>query len=207
MPKSRSSVVALVINIALVTLLFAAVLVSAILGLAGNWQKHDSGLSLALKILWGVWLVLFVANLLTHATIAGWKFGRPRPSEWPAALRKAFAEGVRPPSWFKGRAASFTITVVLVSLLGAAVLASVCLWIIGDWDTEAGPLGLTLKIIWGSWWVLVIITVLVRITIFDRQRRLAAQARAARNGNGSPSADGIPQSSPEPSQPIERSES
>ena len=180
MAKSRSSLTALISNIVLLTLLILAALTTVLLWLVGDWQKYGWGLGLVLRIVWGLWLLAFAATFLTRATIVGWHHRRAWPSEWPAALYKAFSEGGRPPSWFKSGAASFTITVILVALLGASVLASVLLWIIGTWQSDAGPLGLALKIIWGTWWVLVIVTVLVRVAIFENQRRQAAQARAQR---------------------------
>ena len=180
MAKSRFRLAALISNIVLLTLLILASLTSVVLWLVGDWQKYGWGLGLTLRIVWGLWLLAFAATFLTRATIVGWHHRKAWPSEWPAALYKAFSEGGRPPSWFKSGVASFTITVILVSLMGASVLASVLLWIIGNWQTDAGPLGLTLKIIWGSWWVLVIVIVLVRVAIFEKQRRQAAQARAQR---------------------------
>ena len=198
MAKSRSSLAALISNIVLLTLLVLASLTTLLLWLAGDWEKYGWGLGLALKAVWGLWLIAVVATFLTRATIVGWHHRKAHPSEWPAALYKAFSEGGRPPSWFKSGAASFTITVILVSLLGAAVLASVLLWIIGDWQTHSGPLVLSIKIIWGAWWVLVVATVLVRIAIFEHHRRLAKQVKAARqqedkappaNGTGGRAAD------------------
>ena len=180
MAKSRSSLAALISNIVLLTLLVLAAISTLVLWLVGDWEQYGWGLGLALKIVWGLWLIAFVATFLTRATIVGWHHRKAHPSEWPTALYKAFSEGGRPPSWFKSGAASFTITVILVSLLGAAVLASVLLWIIGNWQRHGGPLGLTLKIIWGSWWVLVIATVLVRVAIFEHHRRWAKQVKAAR---------------------------
>jgi preprotein translocase subunit SecY len=192
MAKSRSSLVALISNIVLLTLLVLAAVTTLILWLVGDWEQYGWGLGLSLKIVWGVWLVAFVATFLTRATSVGWHHRKARPSEWPAALYKAFSEGGRPPSWFKSGAASFTITVILVSLLGASVLASVLLWIIGNWQAHRGPLELTLKIIWGAWWVLVIITVLVRVGIFEHHRRRAAQAKAARKEEDKQTTTGQP---------------
>src|SRR5215472_9198000 len=111
MAKSRSSLVALISNIVLLTLLVLAAVTSVILWLVGDWEKYGWGLGLSLKIVWGVWLVAFVATFLTRATMVGWHHRKAHPSEWPAALYKAFSEGGRPPSWFKSGAASFTITV------------------------------------------------------------------------------------------------
>src|SRR5205807_470740 len=96
---------------------------------------------------------------------------------------------------FKSASASFTITVVLVSLFGAAFLASLCLWIIGDWSEGGGPLLVAIKIIWGTWWVLAIATVLVRVAIFGAHRRRARQEKERRDepdGQAPPAADPVP---------------
>jgi len=168
-PRGRLAI--LIVTIVLLTLLVAFSSASLAIWLAADWQRFAWGLTLTLKIMWGSWLVLFVAALLTYATFIGWKFRKARPNEGPAALMRAVAEGMKPSAWLKRGPDSFTITVVLVSLLGATVLASVLIWIIGDWEHSAWALQLSMKIIWGTWWVLCIVTVLVRIAIFRHQRR------------------------------------
>src|SRR5205085_1421402 len=105
-------------------------------------------------------------------------FRKLRPGKGPTALAKALEAEIKPASWFKRGWTSFTITVVLVSLFGTAVLASVLIWIIGDWKDHPSPLVLSLKIIWGAWWVLCIATVLVRVALFNKERKKAAQAKA-----------------------------
>src|SRR5207244_6406346 len=62
-------------------------------------------------------------------------------------------------------------------------LAALCLWSIGDWSEGGGPLLVASKIIWGTWWVLAIATVLVRIAIFAANRR---QALPPRDDKGPP---------------------
>jgi hypothetical protein len=180
MALSRSGLANLIINLVLVTVLVAFGIASLVLWLAGDWENHSWALRLTLKIMWGTWLLLLATVVLTRVTIAGWRFRKLRPGQVPAALARILSEGIQPASLFKSGTASFTITVVMVSLLGVTVLASVLLWIIGDWDRYGGPLGLTMKIIWGTWWVLCVITVLVRIALFNQQRRQALQARANR---------------------------
>ena len=73
---------------------------------------------------------------------------------------------------------------MLVSLFGAAIVASVLLWIFGDWSEDGGQLGVILRLIWAAWWVLAIATVLVRVALFgarlNRQRRERLQQGEAR---------------------------
>src|SRR5262245_51380262 len=113
MAGSRTNLATLILIVVVLTLLGACLGTSVVLWLLGDWEKHDWGLRLSLKVMWGVWLSVLVATVLTHITMIGWQFRRPRPSEWPAALVRAVAQGAEPPSWFKSGAASFTITVVL----------------------------------------------------------------------------------------------
>jgi hypothetical protein len=172
------------------------------LALAGNWDKHRFGMTLALKVMWGVWLLLLVATVLTHVTAYGWRFRRGSPRAWGAALYRTVREGAEPPAWFHSGRSSFTITVILVSLFGGAFLASMLLWIIGDWRDDNGPLILTLKIIWGTWWVLAIATVLVRVGIFARQRQKLREQKAAQAPPAGPppanGQDGEPAAGPAP---------
>jgi hypothetical protein len=159
--------------IVLGTVFAAFGLATVLLWLFGDWNRFAFGMTLTLKIMWSGWVVGFVATFLTHATISGWRFRKAHPGQGPRALAQAIAAGIKPAAWYKTPATSFTITVVLVSLLGVAVLASVLIWIIGDWDQAHPALVLSIKIIWGAWWALTLITVLVRIAIFSRQRRKA----------------------------------
>lgn len=174
---SGSRLASLIIAIVLLTLFVAFGITNAIMVMMGDWEEHEVGLKLTLKIMWGTWLTALVAALLTYVTAFGWRFRKLRPGEGPAALWRDLAADIKPSSWFKSGATSFTITVILVSLFGAAFLASVLLWIIGNWSTSKTTLIITYKAIWGTWWVLCIITVLVRVALFTKQRRLAKQAR------------------------------
>jgi len=178
MSDPRAKLTMLILSIVVLSLLTTCVVTTVFLWVFGDWENHTWGMQLTLKVMWGVWLAVLVATFLTYVTMFGWHFRRPQPSEWPKALMRAWKEGVKPPAWFKSPSASFTITVVLVSLSGAAVLASVCLWVIGDWSQGRGPLWVALKSIWGAWWVLVIATVLVRVAIFGAHRRRARQENA-----------------------------
>jgi hypothetical protein len=55
---------------------------------------------------------------------------------------------------------------IVLGLLGASVIASLCLWFLGDWDEYGFWLHLTLRIIWGCWIVACLATVLTKVTIF-----------------------------------------
>ena len=192
MAESRHRLVTLILLVVVLTLLSACVATTIALAAAGNWEKHARGMTLALKIMWGIWALLAVATILTHLTMFGWRF-RHGPRQWPSAIYQTIKEGVEPPTWFKSGKTSFTITVVFVSLLGASCVATVLLWIVGDWREDGEALGLTIKIIWAAWWVLAIATVLVRVALFARQRRKqkeqAAEA-AAGKAAGTPDGDG-----------------
>lgn len=154
----------------LVTLLVSFTITSLVLWGMGDWERHEWGIKLTLKIMWGSWFVLVTATVLTWVTKVGWHFRRLVPDRAPMALLKAIQAGIEPYAWAKTGWTSFSITVALVSLFGTAVLASVLLWIIGDWKEDEGALTLALKLIWGIWWVLCIATVLTRVAIFGVQR-------------------------------------
>jgi hypothetical protein len=173
MTRPRYRLASLVCNLVVLTLLVAFGIASLVLALGGNWEKHSFGLTISLKIMWGVWLLVFASVVLTRITVFGWQFRRVQPGQGPPSLSRALAQEMKPSSWLKTTATSFTITVVLVSLMGTAVLASVLIWVIGDWSDSKETLVLSLKIIWGTWWVLCIATVLVRVKIFDWQRMKA----------------------------------
>ena len=211
----------LILTLVVLSLLTTCIVTTVFLCVFGDWENHAWGMQLTLKVMWGVWLLVVVASGLTYVTMFGWHFRRPHPSEWPKALMRTWKGGVKPPAMFKSASASFTITVVLVSLFGATVLASVCLWVIGDWSEGHGPMMLALKIIWGTWWVLAIATVLVRVAIFGAHRRRAQEQKLhkgdqggttppapdpaplpppAPNGNGS-SADSTPEATETSNQP------
>ena len=69
---------------------------------------------------------------------------------------------------FRSDKTGFFVTIVLLALLVAAVALTVVflaleahLWV--------------LKVVWTAWWVLCIVTVLVRVSVFRWQRRRAQQ--------------------------------
>jgi hypothetical protein len=195
MVSKRSRLAILICILVLMTVLVAISTASLVLWLVADWEKHAWALTLTVKIMWGSWAVLLTATLLTWVTIFGWKFRRPQPGQGPMALLRSIAAGEEPSAFAKTTGTSFVFTVVLVSLTGVAVLASVLLWILGNWAQFAGPLTLALKWIWGSWWVLVIATVLVRLAVFDQQRRNRKKPPSGTDGNTDkkdPPADSTP---------------
>jgi hypothetical protein len=172
MATSRKDRAVLVSWILVASLVGGSAVATALLGWLGDWSGRRWGLTLTLRIVWGCCLVACLAVGLTHVTIFGWRFRR-----YPVGPKAGEPRAVAIP-WYKSGGTSFAITVVLVSLFGSAVVATAVLWILGD-VLGAGVLGLVLKIIWGSWWVLCIIMVLVRIAIFRWQM---LQARRANRG-------------------------
>jgi hypothetical protein len=177
--RSKGSWISTLVVIALLGAVVAATL---LIWWLGNWEAHAWALTLTLRILWGCWLVTSLAIILTRVTIFGWYFrryfrlpgGAPpipivRPSQQPRPARAP---------WYKPGKASFSITVVLVSLTGATFIATVVLWILkdvlGDWT-----FWLIFRILWASWWVLVIATVLTWIAIFGAQKKRAVAREKA----------------------------
>jgi hypothetical protein len=153
--------------------LVAVLIATASLWWFGNWERYSSGLVLTLRIIWGVWIIHALSAILTRVTIFGWNFrtyfrldgSGPRPA---MAIRPAKAP------WYKSGAVSFSITVVLVSLTGACAIATTVMYMLidttGDW-----VFWLVFKIVWSSWWVLCIATVLTRLAIFGTQKKKATQ--------------------------------
>jgi hypothetical protein len=190
--------------------LLATVVATICLVWLGNWERFRDGLILALRIIWGCWIVHLLAATLTRVTIFGWSFRRyfrwsetmlpPPPEPLPAdnLPRKGPLRPAQAP-WRKSSLASFSITVMLVSVTGLAALGHVVLWILadvlGDW-----VYGLVVGIIWSAWWVLCIAIVLTRVAIFAAHKKKSAGApsdessgvsgseSSPQSGNGSASA-------------------
>ena len=78
MSGSRSRLFYLIAGVVVLTLLVAFGSASLALWLGGDWEDYGWGLTLTLKIMWGTWLVLFVALGLTHLTAVGWRFLVPK---------------------------------------------------------------------------------------------------------------------------------
>jgi hypothetical protein len=173
----------LIAYLVVLALLAGALIATALMWWLGDWGRHRGGLTLALRIVWGCWLVACLATVLTRVTIFSWYFRRyfrwppggegagPAPPAPPAAPRPARAP------WYKSGKASFSITVVMVSLTGAAAVATAVLWILED---VTGPwvFWLVFRILWATWWVLVIAAVLTRVSIFRRHMKRAVRDEA-----------------------------
>ena len=155
--------------VVVLVLLAATGVASLCLWWLGNWDEYAWGLTLTLRILWGVWIVAAFVTLLTHVTIFGWSFRRyvrwagDKMPDW-SRFRPATAP------WSKSGKVSFSFTVIIVWFTAAIVIASVVMWILelvtGDWI-----FWLVFKILWASWWVVMIGLVLTRVIIFGIQRR------------------------------------
>jgi hypothetical protein len=185
MAEFRSGVTGLVLGIVAGSLLLGAAVTTALLWWLGDWEHHGFGLTLALRIVWGVTLLTGLASLLTRATMFGWYFRRYFGRADPAAPQAAEPLPTTPP-WPKSGKASFSITLILVSLTGAALVATAVLWMLAD---VLGWLYLRLIVglIWGAWWVLVIAAVLTRVAIFGTEKKRAIQANKEVESPSSPS--------------------
>ena len=155
------------ISILGVILLFVAVsIATACLWWLGDWEVYEFGLTLTLRILWGVWVLLFLAFVLTHVTIFGWSFRNylRLDEDGPALARRAATA-----PWYKSGAASFTTTVFIVSLTGVAAIALAVMWILED-VTGHWVFWLVFKILGISYWVLLVAAVVTRIILFGREK-------------------------------------
>jgi hypothetical protein len=74
---------------------------------------------------------------------------------------------------FRSDKTGFFVTLILLGMVGGTVLATILILAIGGWEDYQ----ILLKWIWGTVWVLCIVTVLIRIVIFRWQMRKAEQAR------------------------------
>jgi hypothetical protein len=74
---------------------------------------------------------------------------------------------------FRSDKTGFFVTIIMLVLLGLAVVGTLVVLVLGRRDEHVW----ILKWVWGTWWVLCIITVLTRLAIFRWQ-----MMRAARNG-------------------------
>ncbi len=172
MTDRRSTKARLVPTLVVVGLLVATLIATVCLWLFVDQQRHGFALTLTLRILWGAWIVTLLAVILTRVTIFGWRFRRyfrwqgeePPPQEAPRPTRAP---------WTKGSKTSFSFTVVLVSMTGAAAVTTAVLWVLED-VIGAFVFWLVSTIVWSAWWVGVIVIVLTRIAIFGMQRKRAA---------------------------------
>lgn len=159
----------LILSLVVLVTLLGAVAANIFLVLLGDWDNHEAELTLAVRVIWVVWGLVAASIVLTRVTVFGWSF------------RKYFrwdGEGEPPPGtprpikapWYKSAAASFGFTVAIVSITGVAVLVTAILSLLLN-PFESQVYGLAVKIVWASWWVLLIILVLIRVTIFGLHRR------------------------------------
>jgi hypothetical protein len=188
MEDNRSNKAGWITTLIVVGILGSAAVSSTLLRWLGDWEQHGWGLGLAERIVWGCCLVAALAVILTRVTIFGWSFRHY--FRWPGD--GAAPDGEKPPGrfrpvrapWPKSAAASFSSTVVLVSLTGTAVIAWAVVWmlkdVIGDW-----AYWLVTFILFTAWWVLCIAAVLTRVAIFGWQRKRAIETQRP-NNNGAP---------------------
>jgi hypothetical protein len=85
---------------------------------------------------------------------------------------------------FRSDKTGFFVTIIMLVLLGLAVVGTLVVLALGRWDEHVW----ILKWVWGTWWVLCIITVLARLAIFRWQ-----MMRAARNGQPPQPQEQVPQ--------------
>lgn len=166
MAQGRYGFGRLLSTVAVLALLAGAAIASGCLWYWGDWEAHAWGLTLALRILWGAWVVVLLATVLTRVTLFGWSFRNylRLDERGPPLPRRATAA-----PWYKSGAASFSTTVVLVSLTGGIAVAVAVMWVLkdvtGDWVFR-----LVVTILGITWWVLVVATVLTRVALFGRQK-------------------------------------
>jgi hypothetical protein len=160
----------LITGIIAASLLAGTAVASVAIGAVSGWKEDDWGLWLTLKILWGSCAVAVLAAVLTRVTIIGWYFRRyfrlsdPDAPPPPDPVSGGPRRPARAP-WYKSGKLSFSMTVVLVSLLGAAVIAVAVLWILSD-VLGKDLFWLLFRIIVAAWWVASITIVLTRVGVF-----------------------------------------
>ncbi len=72
---------------------------------------------------------------------------------------------------FRSDKTGFFVTIIMLVLLGLAVVGTLVVLVLGRWAEHVW----ILKWVWGTWWVLCIITVLARLAIFRWQMMRAAR--------------------------------
>jgi len=181
----------LITNLIVLGLFAGTLIASACLWWLGDWENHDAGLKLTLKILWGSWMGVCLATLLTQATIFGWTF-RQYFRDWPEGWNPSEMFRRRPTRapWSKSGLASFSFTVAMASVTGLVALTMIVMWILKD-VTGEWVFNLVFGILFASWWVVMIVLVLARVAVFGLQRQKSL------GGNGEvPPAEGPPRADP-----------
>ena len=156
----------LISTLGVVVLLVAVVIAHVCLRWLGNWEVYEFGLTLTLRILWGVWIVVLFATILTRVTIFGWSFRkylRLDEAGPPLPRRPTTAP------WYKSGVTSFAITVFIVSLTGVVAIAWAVLWILED-VIGIEVFWMVFKIIGISYWILFVAAVVTRIILFGREK-------------------------------------
>lgn len=166
----------LILGLVVLVLLVGAAAANALLTYLGDWEQHAAGLTLARQIIWATWVLAAAAVVLTRVTVLGWSFRRY--FRWDAEDQPPPPGAPRPTRapWYKSPGASFGFTVALVSLTGAVVVTTAVLYALKGTLIGNDVFWLVIKIMWGSWWVLCITLVLIRVSIFGIQRRSAIEA-------------------------------
>jgi hypothetical protein len=180
MAERQKNLASWIVTLAALIHLVGVVIATACLWWFGNWKEYGAGLTLTLRILWGVWCVNALAAILTRVTIFGWSFRRYFRLDENGSSPPLRVRPTRAP-WFKSGKVSFFTTVFLVSLTGACAIATAVMYILMD-VTGEWVFWLVFKIIWSSWWVLSIAIVLMRLALFgaDRKRIIENDARTPR---------------------------
>lgn len=175
MAEHRPGKAGKITNLVVLALLVATAVASLCLWHLGDWKNHAWTLTLTLRILWGIWIVVCLTTILTRVTIFGWTFRQY--FRWPEEGRPSWAR-FRPSRapWSKSGKASFSMTVAMVSVTGAVAVAVVVMWVLKD-ITGDGIFWTVFKILGASYWVVMIVLVLVRVAIFGAQRHQALQQR------------------------------
>jgi hypothetical protein len=173
MSKRRMSRAEWIVTLVALFHLVGVAIATACLWWFGNWVEYRDGLTLTLRILWGVWIIHALAAVLTRVTIFGWNFRRYFRLDENGSPETLPVRPARAP-WFKSGKVSFSITVILVSLTGACAIATAVMYILMD-VTGEWVFWLVFKIIWSSWWVLSIATVLTRLALFGNEKKKAAR--------------------------------
>ncbi len=162
--------------------LLAVLLACGCLWWFGNWGRYAEGLVLTMRILAVVWFAHLLVTVLTRVTIFGWTFRRYfRPEEQAGPPVPPLRPTKAP--WYKSGAQSFSVTLVLVTLTGLCALATGVMYVLvgvtGGW-----VFWLVFKIMWASWWVLVVATVVVRVSLFGATRKKPKQNDVPGNTGG-----------------------
>ncbi|MFO0876465.1 MAG: hypothetical protein U0840_03750 [Gemmataceae bacterium] len=169
MTQMTRNPVSLISTLVVLALLVVTLVASGCIWWTGDWENHAGGLALALRIIWGLWLLAAVAGILTNVTVFGWSFRRY--IRWTGDNLPAWARfrPTRAP-WSKSGATSFSFTVAMVSITGVIAITTIIMWILMD-VTGEDVFWLVFRILGISWWVLIIALVLARVAVFGIQRR------------------------------------